>query len=94
MKKLTTEETDGLIANTLFLHQLKERAGEPNQPPVTYKQVQARRVMVALIALNRATDRKPGGLLTRLCRGRLASTTHSYLSAHGETSSTYLPEGS
>lgn len=93
MKKLTTEEIDGLIASTLFLHQLKERAGEPRQPPATYKQVQARQVMVALMALDAATDRKSGGFVARLCRVRLAGTMHSYLSAHGETSSTYLPEG-
>jgi hypothetical protein len=93
MKKLTTEETDGLIANTLFLHQLKERAGEPKQRPATYKQVLARRVMVAMVALDKAIDYKPNGLLARLCRVRLAATMHSYLSAHDEASSTYLPEG-
>lgn len=94
MKKLTTEEIDGLIASTLFLHQLKERAGEPKQPPVTYKQIQARRVMVAMMALDQAVDHKPSGFIARLCRVRVAGTMHSYLSAHDETSSTYLPEGS
>jgi hypothetical protein len=88
---LTDRQVDGLLECTPFLGRLRNRAGVPGECPKTLPETQAREVMAALVAIDKG---KQTGLGYRWRRALLAGTIAGYLSAHDETASTYLPEGS